>query len=89
MTIVYCTNDDLKVLAVETVRPHNFPFGAILDLPFFHKGAMCLRGAFLSSVTYEEVLLRKYCGTAPLFLFKIYCIGTTKVHSMQTTEHRM
>jgi len=48
MTIVYCTNDYLKVLTVETVLPHNFPFGAILDLSFFHKGAMCLRGAFLS-----------------------------------------
>jgi len=88
MTIVYCASDYLKVLT-ETVLPHSFPFGAILDLSFFHKGAICLRDAFLLSVTYEEVILRKCCGRAPLFLFKRYYIGITKVHSMQTTEHRM
>jgi hypothetical protein len=89
MAIAYCASDYVKVLTTETVLTHNFLFGAILDLSFFHEGAMFLRDAFLSSATYEEVLLRKYCGRATLFLFKKYYIGTTKVHSVQTTEHRM
>jgi len=35
MTIAFCASDYLKVLKIETVLPHNFFFGAILDLSFF------------------------------------------------------
>jgi hypothetical protein len=71
MAVVYCASNYVKLLTIETVIPRNFNFGAILDSSYIYKGDVCLRGVFLFSVAYEEVLLLKYCGRAPLFLFKM------------------